>query len=109
MCQDTEPEWKEGIFDPQGKWMDGWETRRKRISNPGHDWCIIKLPFASVIHGVDVDTSYFTGNYVPKISIQAATLSEQGLEFGIIIMHELTDFKRKYIFMFLHLCIPKFT
>ena len=24
-----------------GKWMDGWETRRKRI--PGHDFCIIKL------------------------------------------------------------------
>ncbi|MEZ4338763.1 MAG: hypothetical protein R3B82_19265 [Sandaracinaceae bacterium] len=31
-----------GIFEPdgytdRGKWMDGWESRRKRV--PGHDWC----------------------------------------------------------------------
>ena len=36
-----EPEWHEGEFTEFGKWMDGWETRRKRI--PGHDWAIIKL------------------------------------------------------------------
>ena len=36
-----EPEWLEGEFTEFGKWMDGWETRRKRI--PGHDWAIIKL------------------------------------------------------------------
>lgn len=52
--------------------MDGWETRRKRI--PGHDWCIIKLGIPGVIHGLDIDTSYFTGNYPPKASIQAACL-----------------------------------
>ena len=28
-------EWREG-FTEQGKWMDGWETRRKRVA--GHDW-----------------------------------------------------------------------
>lgn len=32
-----------------GKWMDGWETRRKRI--PGHDWCIVKLASKCVIVG----------------------------------------------------------
>ena len=32
---------KEGLFDKNGKWMDGWESRRKR--NPGHDYLIIKL------------------------------------------------------------------
>ena len=32
---------KEGLFDRNGKWMDGWESRRKR--NLGHDYLIIKL------------------------------------------------------------------
>ncbi|XP_069109537.1 allantoicase-like isoform X2 [Argopecten irradians] len=32
---------KEGLFTEFGKWMDGWETRRKRMA--GHDWCIIQL------------------------------------------------------------------
>uniref|UniRef100_A0A3B3RF44 Allantoate amidinohydrolase n=1 Tax=Paramormyrops kingsleyae TaxID=1676925 RepID=A0A3B3RF44_9TELE len=57
-------------FTEFGKWMDGWETRRKRI--PGHDWCIIQLGIPGVIHGFDVDTSFFTGNHAPSVSIQAA-------------------------------------
>ncbi|KAK1170230.1 allantoicase [Acipenser oxyrinchus oxyrinchus] len=64
-------------FTDFGKWMDGWETRRKRI--PGHDWCIIQLGVSGVIHGFDVDTSFFTGNYAPSISIQAACLSQDGI------------------------------
>ncbi|XP_017311697.1 allantoicase [Ictalurus punctatus] len=59
-------------FTEFGKWMDGWETRRKRI--PGHDWCIVQLGVPGVIHGIDVDTSFFTGNYAPSVSIQAACL-----------------------------------
>ncbi|XP_066533758.1 allantoicase isoform X2 [Hoplias malabaricus] len=61
-------------FTEFGKWMDGWETRRKRI--PGNDWCIVQLGVPGVIHGFDVDTSYFTGNYAPSISIQAACLDD---------------------------------
>ena len=30
----------------RGKWMDGWETRRRRT--PGHDWCIVKLGLPGV-------------------------------------------------------------
>ena len=50
--------------------MDGWETRRKRI--PGHDWCIIKLGLPGKICGIELDTSFFTGNYAPRASVQAA-------------------------------------
>ena len=53
----------------QGKWMDGWETRRKRI--PGHDWCIIKLGLPGRVCGIELDTSFFTGNYAPRASVQA--------------------------------------
>ncbi|XP_026854834.2 allantoicase [Electrophorus electricus] len=68
------PEFLASAFTAFGKWMDGWETRRKRI--PGHDWCIVQLGVPGVIHGFDVDTSFFTGNYAPSISIQAACFEE---------------------------------
>ena len=64
-----------GIFIPdkytdRGKWMDGWESRRKRIE--GHDWCVIKLATSGIIHGVDIDTNHFLGNHPPYASIEAA-------------------------------------
>lgn len=72
LLKSEDPEFKVGIFTDFGKWMDGWETRRKRI--PGHDWCIIQLGVPGEIVGVDIDTSFFTGNYTPQVSIQAACL-----------------------------------
>ncbi|KAM6221085.1 putative inactive allantoicase [Rhynchocyon petersi] len=72
------PRFKEHEYTEFGKWMDGWETRRKRI--PGHDWCIIKLGIQGIIRGFDVDISYFMGNYAPRMSIQAASLSEDKLQ-----------------------------
>jgi len=56
-----------GKYDDNGKWMDGWETRRKR--SPGNDWCVIKLGRAGRLAGFDIDTSFFTGNYPPAASI----------------------------------------
>src|SRR5687768_6198850 len=32
----AEPMFIPGKYDGNGKWMDGWESRRKRT--PGHDW-----------------------------------------------------------------------
>jgi len=63
------PIFKEGVFDKHGKWMDGWETRRKR--NKGHDYLILKLGKPGKIHMVDIDTSYFSGNQPSKVSIEA--------------------------------------
>lgn len=56
-----------GKYDANGKWMDGWESRRKR--GPGHDWCIVRLARPGRIAGVDIDTSFFTGNYPPAASL----------------------------------------
>ncbi|SDB84362.1 allantoicase [Paraburkholderia lycopersici] len=58
-----------GKYDDHGKWMDGWETRRKRTT--GHDFCVVRLARPGVIHGVDLDTSHFTGNFPPAASIEA--------------------------------------
>tara|TARA_B100000470_G_scaffold43898_1_gene32068 strand:- start:519 stop:1511 length:993 start_codon:yes stop_codon:yes gene_type:complete len=63
------PIFKEGVFDKHGKWMDGWETRRKR--SKGHDYLILKLGKPGKIYKVDIDTSYFSGNHPTKVSIQA--------------------------------------
>src|SRR6185436_5231654 len=56
-----------GKFTPKGKWMDGWESRRRRT--PGHDWCVVQLGIRGVVHGVNVDTSHFTGNFPSHCSI----------------------------------------
>lgn len=58
-----------GKFDTNGKWMDGWETRRKRVA--GHDHALVKLGVAGVIRGFDVDTSHFKGNHPQAVSIEA--------------------------------------
>ncbi|MGD9582751.1 MAG: allantoicase [Lysobacterales bacterium] len=62
-----------GKYDHNGKWMDGWESRRRR--GPGHDWCVLRLARPGLIHGVDLDTSHFTGNYPPAASIEACALA----------------------------------
>jgi allantoicase len=59
--------------------MDGWESRRKRM--PGHDYCIIKLGVPGVLHGVDIDTRFFTGNFPPQASLEACT-SEDDVPAG---------------------------
>lgn len=58
-----------GKYDAHGKWMDGWETRRKRVE--GHDHCVLRLGLPGVIRGIDIDTSHFTGNFPPAASIEA--------------------------------------
>ncbi len=62
------PVWREGEFTDRGKWMDGWETRRRRT--PGHDWCIIRLGVPALLHGVVVDTSHFKGNFPEECSLE---------------------------------------
>ena len=69
------PVFKEGVFDKHGKWMDGWETRRKR--GKGHDYLILKLGKPGRIHKVDIDTSYLSGNQPNKVSLQACSSSNK--------------------------------
>ncbi len=66
------PVFIEGKYTDLGKWMDGWESRRRRT--PGFDWCIIRLGLPGVIRGVVVDTSHFKGNYPEACSIEACTV-----------------------------------
>ncbi len=62
------PVWDESRFTDRGKWMDGWETRRRR--EPGYDWCILALGTPGKVESVTVDTSFFTGNYAEEFSLE---------------------------------------
>ena len=66
------PVFVEGKYTDRGKWMDGWESRRRRT--PGFDWCVIRLGLPGRIRGVVVDTSFFRGNYPELCSIEACDL-----------------------------------
>ena len=68
MLQDAPAVFIADKYDDNGKWMDGWETRRRR--NGGHDWAIVKLAVPGVVRGVDIDTSHFTGNFPPAASLE---------------------------------------
>lgn len=61
-------------YTDRGKWMDGWESRRKRT--PGHDWAVIQLATPGKITGFDIDTNFFLGNHPPHASIEAVYLND---------------------------------
>ncbi|HSD46477.1 MAG TPA: allantoicase [Pyrinomonadaceae bacterium] len=67
------PVFIEGRYTDRGKWMDGWESRRRRT--PGFDWCIIRLGLPGIIRGVVVDTSFFRGNYPEHCSLDGAAFT----------------------------------
>lgn len=69
MLQDAPPVFIADKYDDHGKWMDGWETRRRR--GGGHDEAVIALAVPGTIDGFDVDTSFFTGNHPPECRIEA--------------------------------------
>lgn len=70
------PVWRAGEYTDRGKWMDGWETRRRRDLGPdAHDWCIIRLGVPGVVRGVDVETTHFKGNVPEACALDAAELA----------------------------------
>jgi allantoicase len=75
LLKEAAPVFIEGKYTDLGKWMDGWETRRRRT--PGHDWCLIRLGLPGIVRGVVVDTSFFRGNYPEQCSIEACTVDGQ--------------------------------
>ena len=95
----TPPVFKEGLFDKNGKWMDGWESRRKRVS--GHDFLIIKLGKPGSISKVDVDTSHFNGNQPSMISLEGCNSKSKhlkDLKWKTIIKKKKTKANSQHLF-----------
>jgi allantoicase len=72
LLKPSKPVWKEHEYTDRGKWMDGWESRRKRV--PGHDFAIIRLGLRGIVRGVVVDTAFFRGNYPESCSIEGTSM-----------------------------------
>ena len=85
----VDPVFVEDKYDDHGKWMDGWESRRRR--GPGHDWCVVRLGIPGVIHGFNVDTSHYTGNFPPRVSLEACVSDEEVPEEGWVEIVPQTD------------------
>lgn len=97
LISNSPPIWREGEYTDRGKWMDGWETRRRR--EPGHDWCVLRLGIPGRITRVTVDTSHFTGNYPEQFSLEASgdgddwaeIIPRTGLSGDSVATFEVTD------------------
>ena len=62
------PVWDANRYTDKGKWMDGWESMRKREA--GHDSCIVRLGTPGSVHGVVVDTTHFKGNAPLQVRLE---------------------------------------
>lgn len=65
----------DGKYTDRGKWMDGWESRRKRVA--GHDFALIRLGLPGLVRGVNIDTAFFTGNYPQFAALEGIALPGQ--------------------------------
>jgi allantoicase len=73
LVRDADPVANDDYTD-RGKWMDGWETRRRR--QPGYDWCILRLGARGIVRELIVDTTHFKGNHPPECSIEALDMPD---------------------------------
>jgi allantoicase len=62
-------------YTDRGKWMDGWESRRKRTA--GHDYALIRLGLPGILEGIVVDTAFFRGNFPSACSLEGVSLPGQ--------------------------------
>lgn len=80
LLKPTEAVFIDGKYTDRGKWMDGWESRRKRQyaestrQYPEYDSCIIRLGLSGVVRGFVVDTAHFKGNYPKACAIEGASI-----------------------------------
>ncbi len=74
------PAWRADAWTDRGKWMDGWETRRRR--DAGHDVCVIRLGAVGTVREFVVDTTHFKGNQPESCAIDGLP-AEPGQEGSV--------------------------
>ena len=68
-------------YPDHGKWMDGWESRRRR--GPGHDWGVIRLGLPGMIKAVTGDTHHFRGNPPEACSLDTCAAAADCRSCGV--------------------------
>ncbi len=74
LLKPSAPVWIADKYTDKGKWMDGWESSRKR--EPGHDHAILRLGMPGEIHGILADTTHFKGNAPQEVSMDGILASD---------------------------------
>ena len=72
LLKSEEPVFIADKYTERGKWMDGWESRRKR--ELGYDRCVIKLGLPGTVKAVNIDTRHFLGNHPAFASVEACRI-----------------------------------
>jgi allantoicase len=49
------------------------------VPKNSHDWCLIQLSSKAEVYGLELDTAHFTGNHVPRVSMEIAELNSEQL------------------------------
>jgi allantoicase len=75
-------------FTERGKWMDGWESRRKRT--PGYDFCVLELGAPGKVLGFDIDTHHFNGNH-PQFASVDGVRAQPGTAFEALQRAEWSE------------------
>ncbi len=81
LLKESEAVFIAGKFTDRGKWMDGWESRRKRtyaessLRYPDSDFAVIRLGLPGIVRGFVVDTAHFKGNYPKACAIEGASIA----------------------------------
>jgi allantoicase len=87
LLRDRPAEWREHDYTDRGKWMDGWESRRKRAIGPDvEDAAIVRLALPAILRGVVVDTAFFRGNFPEQCILEGTTARE-----GTLVADLLSD------------------
>ncbi len=88
LIEPKNPIFVEDKYDENGKWMDGWESRRRR--DDGHDHAIVRLGAPAKIHEVEIDTAFFTGNFPPAASLEVTNCADR-IPSGDVVWDQLIE------------------
>ena len=76
MLHNSAPTFDPDKYDNHGKYMDGWESKRRR--HGGHDWAVVRLGCRASLKGVNISTKWFTGNFPKSARLEAGVLPKNG-------------------------------
>ncbi len=95
LLKDSYPHFTPHAFGKAGQIYDGWETSRHNMFPP--DYVTIELEQPSLVHGANIDTAHFDGNYAPGASIEGLNNSNAILPYIYTHAHN----KREALICFL--------
>lgn len=82
------PVWDQERYTDRGKWMDGWESQRRRdpYAPEAHDFAVLRLGAPGCVHAFVVDTTHFRGNAPTHVAIDGIEAPADGMRARVAAM-----------------------